>query len=92
MVVLEYGRHALPVIATNVGEISKVIGSQKEGFIIESNNVHQFVEAVEKLIINENLRKELGETLNCKVQLSFSEKNIITEYLLWLKSLTTFAA
>jgi glycosyltransferase involved in cell wall biosynthesis len=91
LAILEYGRHALPVIATNVGEISKVIMSQKEGLIVESNDVIQFVEAVEKLILNENLRKQLGETLNHKVQLNFSEKNIIAEYLLWLKSLTILA-
>jgi glycosyltransferase involved in cell wall biosynthesis len=91
LAILEYGIFKLPVVATNVGEISKIINSEKEGLIVESDNLNEFVIAVEKLIVDQKLRDELALALHKNVRLNFSEMNIIKEYLLWLKSLTTFA-
>jgi glycosyltransferase involved in cell wall biosynthesis len=92
LAVLEYGANKLPVIATNVGEISKIISSEKEGIIIESNDLSAFVFAIEKLIESETYRNEIGFNLYNKIQQDFSEKTIISNYILWLKSLTTFVA
>ncbi len=91
LAILEYGLSGLAVVAPNVGEISKIIISEKEGFLIESNNVNQFINSIEKLIEDENSRKEKGNFLKLYVEQHFSEKAILNDYLLWLKSLTTFA-
>jgi len=90
LAVLEYGLYRLPVVVTNVGEISKIITSEKEGLVVESNNIQQFVGALKKLIVDQKLRDEAGLALHNNVQLNFSETIIIRTYLLWLKSLTTF--
>jgi len=90
LAILEYGLNRLPVIATNVGEISKIISSEKEGVIIESNNLNALVTAIEKLIESEKFRNDLGLNLFNKVQKDFSAETILSNYILWLKSLSTF--
>ncbi|MBJ2126410.1 glycosyltransferase [Flavobacterium sp. IB48] len=89
LAVLEYGLANLPVVATNVGEISKVIPSSKEGLIIDSNNLGQFINSVQILIENQHIRKSLGKQLNFYVKRNFGEKSILKEYMTWLKPLTT---
>lgn len=85
LAILEYGAHKLPVISTNVGQISNVITSEKEGIVIESNNLKQLIEAIEKLILDETLRGNLGQALYDKVK-SYSEEKVIENYLTWLNS------
>jgi glycosyltransferase involved in cell wall biosynthesis len=92
LAVLEYGLYKLPVVATNVGEISKIITSGKEGLIVEPDNLKEFARAIEKLIVSGKYRDEMALGLYNKVQLNFSESAIVKEYLLWLKSLPTFTS
>lgn len=87
LALLEYGQHQLPVIATKVGEIDKIITSEKEGLIVESNNVNQFINAVNQFISDKLYRNEAALTLNKKIQREYSEKNIIEKYIIWLVSL-----
>jgi glycosyltransferase involved in cell wall biosynthesis len=87
LALLEYGQHKLPVIATKVGEIDKIITLEKEGLIVESNNVNQFINAVNKFISDKPYRNEAALTLNKKIQKYYSEKNIIEKYIKWLVSL-----
>lgn len=82
--ILEYGLHSLPVVATNVGEISKVITSNKEGFIVESNDLNQFVRSVKILIKDQNYRKQMGLNLKKQIELNYIEETIIKKYFLWL--------
>jgi len=89
LAVLEYGLANLPVIATNVGEISKVIPSSKEGLMIDSNNLSQFVDSLQILIEDQYARESLGNQLNFYVNENFGKKSILKEYLTWLKSFTT---
>lgn len=90
LALLEYGQHKLPVIATRVGDIDKIITSEKEGLIVESNNVNEFSNALKKLISDENYRNEIAIALNKKIRLEYSENNIIDEYVTWLNSLCNF--
>lgn len=90
LAILEYGLNKLPVIATNVGEISKIIISEKEGIMIESNNCNALVTAIENLIESEKYRNDIGLNLFNKVQKDFSAETILSNYILWLKSLITF--
>ena len=90
LAVLEYGLNKLPVVATDVGEISKIIISEEEGLIVESDNLDEFTTAILKFIENKNYRLQMGFSLHKKIELSFSEQSIIKEYLLWLNSLINF--
>jgi glycosyltransferase involved in cell wall biosynthesis len=86
LAVLEYGLHKLPVIATNVGEIKKIITSENNGVIIEANNTYQFTQALTDLIIQKDKRVKMGKNLNEFIQLNFSEVSIIKNYLSWINS------
>ncbi|MEG0848699.1 MAG: glycosyltransferase [Flavobacterium sp.] len=90
LAVLEYGLHSLPVVATNVGEISKVIISDKYGLVVESDNLNQLVHSVQTLIENKNTRIEMGMKLSKFTELHYSQESIIKEYLFWLDSLSIF--
>jgi glycosyltransferase involved in cell wall biosynthesis len=92
LAVLEYGLYKLPVVSTNVGEISKVITSENEGIIIESDNKNELTDAIEKLILNKKYRDDLGLALHNRIKLNYSETAIIKEYLSWLNSLSNFAS
>lgn len=91
LAILEYGLYQMPVVATDVGEISKIITSDKEGLIVESNNVAQFATALMQFIQNENYRNEAGCILKEKIALNFSEESIIDQYIIWLNSIINIA-
>jgi len=90
LALLEYGKHQLPVIATNVGEIDKIIISENEGILVESNNVKELIQAINKLIGDETYRNQIAATLHKKIETDYSENNIVEQYLIWLQSLTNF--
>ena len=90
LALLEYGQHKLPVIATRVGEIDKIITSEKEGLIIESDNLNQLNNAINKLISDKSYREEIALTLHKKIELEYSENNIIDNYVIWLRTLSNF--
>ncbi|WP_289662990.1 glycosyltransferase [Flavobacterium panacagri] len=90
LAVLEYGLAGLPVVATNVGEISKIITSEQEGFVIDSNNLNQFVNSIQILIEEEETRRAMGRKLNFFVEQNFGKQSILREYNAWLNSLSTF--
>lgn len=92
LAVLEYGFHKLPVVATNVGDISKIITSEKEGLLVKSSDLLEFSQSIQKLIENEDYRIEMGLALNKVVRLNFSEEAIVQNYVSWLNSLITFVA
>ena len=87
LVILEYGMFSLPVIATNVGETSKIIPSSNQGLVIESNNLNEFVFFLDKLITEKELRENVGKNLYSHVKENFSERIILNEYITWLKAL-----
>lgn len=90
LALLEYGKHQLPVIATNVGEINKIISSENEGLLIESNNVNELINAINKLITDRIYRNQIALIFNKKIKAEYSENNIIGQYIVWLQSLTNF--
>lgn len=58
--ILEAWNFKLPVIATNVGGVSKVCTNNKNALIIPSKNSEAIKNAMLKLIEDKNLRKKLG--------------------------------
>jgi len=90
LAVLEYGFYKLPVVATNVGEISKVIVSEKQGILVRSNDLEEFAKSIQNLIEDENRRIKMGLELNKFVRLNYGKELIIKDYLIWLNSLFNF--
>jgi glycosyltransferase involved in cell wall biosynthesis len=50
-----------PIITTNVGGVENIVLKDVTAFITESDNIEQFVEALMKLIEDNELRNEMGQ-------------------------------
>lgn len=82
---IEYGMQKKPVVATAVGEIPNMIINQKNGYLAPSNNVDVFVDCLSNLIQDDKLRLQLGSEFYHTIERDFSEKNIIQNYLKFIK-------
>lgn len=60
-VVMEASASGLPVIATKVGEVPQIVLDGKTGILIKRKDVDSLVSAIEKLVDNPMLAKEMGE-------------------------------
>lgn len=87
LAILEYGLYKLPVVATNVGEIPKVITSEQMGIIVEPDDLINFTKSIQKLIENKEYRLKIGSNLYENIVLNFSEQSIIKDYIFWLDSM-----
>jgi glycosyltransferase involved in cell wall biosynthesis len=76
---LEYGLASLPVIATDVGECSKVIEHHKSGMIVEKENYLELCEAMEILALSEEKRKSYGAVHHSNVQKKYSREHFIQQ-------------
>lgn len=77
--VLEYGFAKLPVVCTDVGDVSTVITNNENGLLVPSENDVMFFEALKNLIINSNERTRLGTALFTKVEKEYSFSKIRKE-------------
>ncbi len=57
---LEAMASGLPIVASRLGGIPDVVREGENGILFEPGNVNELSEALEYLISNENLRKEMG--------------------------------
>lgn len=72
LVILEYGQAGLPVVATRVGQIPKILDEGNYGLLVEPSNPDQLAGALTKLLLDESLCKDLGSSLKTHVEHSYS--------------------
>lgn len=58
---LEASAMEIPVVASDIGGVPEVVEDGKTGILVEPKNVKKLVEAIKKLIEDENLRKKMGK-------------------------------
>lgn len=77
-VVLEAMALGLPVISTYVGAIPEMIDNAKGGFLLEIGDINGTIEAINRLKIDCNIRKMMGNynRKKCKNEYSFSKVSI----------------
>lgn len=73
LVLLEYGLAKLPVIATQVGECSKILDDDDFGLLVQSENPDELSKAIQKYIENEKLRQTKAACFSNHVKNNFSE-------------------
>lgn len=82
--VLEAMSFELPVIATSVGYLSKMVINNVNGFLIESNDNISLCNAILNISIDKNLRNKIGKTNREKMITSLSwntnAKKILDQY------------
>ncbi|GAA0877265.1 glycosyltransferase family 4 protein [Algoriphagus jejuensis] len=73
-VILEAMASAKPVVATYSGGAAEMVIDGKTGFLIPVGNIELGVEAIEKLILNPELRMEFGNAGRARVLTEYSLK------------------
>ena len=84
---LEYGLSKKAVVVTNVGAVGLIVENDKNGFIVQSNAVDLFYNALVRLIENESLRKSFGHSLFNTIQADYSSSAVLTKYIRWMQKL-----
>jgi glycosyltransferase involved in cell wall biosynthesis len=81
LAILEYGLVNLPVVSTNVGDTNVVIEHQKNGFLVNTEDISSFVKCLNLLIEDQELRTKFGYNLNQTINHKFSFSEITNQYL-----------
>lgn len=76
-VIVEAQSQAMAVISTNISGIPELIQSDKNGLLIEPDQVDDLAKAIEKLCSNVALRNQMGKAGEKKVRSHFSHKQTI---------------
>ena len=76
---IEAAQQGLPLVATNVGGIPEIIENGVNGYLTKCNDSDSIVEALERLINGEELRKTFGNNAKKHIQDKFSHQKIISK-------------
>ena len=75
-VVLQAGAMELPSIVTNINGSNEIIQNGLNGLIIKSQNEHELYEAMEKFILDKNLRVEQKQNIRETVIKKYDQKDV----------------
>lgn len=78
--ILEYGYFKLPIIATNVGEISSVIKDDNSGFLVTSNDSEDFSKKLMQLMKDEDKRIAFAANLQKTIFENYTDAAVIDKY------------
>jgi len=88
MTVLEAMAASLPIISTDVGGLAELITSGENGYLVEKQNTEQLSQAMANYVKTPALIEQHGEKSQVFIKNNFSEKNMVSKYLmLYNKSL-----
>jgi len=71
-VVMEASASGLPVIATEVGEVPRIVLDGKTGILIKPKDIANLVKAFKKMIDNPSLAKEMGKAGRKRIEEEYS--------------------
>src|SRR3989344_8415672 len=77
---LEAGQAGLPVVASNIGGIPDIVGTETPcGELVEPKNPELLARSLSALIKDEKLRHALGQQLQTRVQKEFNFENFLSQ-------------
>ncbi len=77
----------IPVVATNVGGLPEVVDDGITGIIVPPQNVEEIAIALEKLILNKELRQKMGDKGREKVENFYNWQNNVNQMILIYRGL-----
>jgi glycosyltransferase involved in cell wall biosynthesis len=80
-VLLEAMACGLPVVSTHVSGIPELVESGRDGILVPAGNTEMLAEALDRLLVNGDLRETLGAAACEKVVKRFSVERSVTELL-----------
>jgi len=82
----------IPCVTTDSGATREAVEDGVEGFVVESDNLPQFTERLERLIVSEALRTEMGQAARAKAERLFNIRRQAKEMKqIWLSLLDASA-
>ncbi len=79
--VIEASASAVPVIANNIGGLKEVVQNNKTGYLLDTTNSEKLADHLEKLIMNDDLRFNLGQNGREFVKQNFNWDANVTKML-----------
>jgi glycosyltransferase involved in cell wall biosynthesis len=76
---VEASAYSIPVVASDVGGLPEVVENEHTGLIVPAKDVEKLAIAIEKLILDENLRKTLGKNGRKRVMKYFNWKDNVQQ-------------
>jgi glycosyltransferase involved in cell wall biosynthesis len=80
MVLLEAMAAGKPIVATNVGENRCIINEGESGFLVAPKDIQGMAMALEKLILQPDLRKKFGQAGRNKIDKYFNARTMAAAY------------
>ena len=77
--ILEAMSYGLPIVATSVGGVPEIVRDGLNGFLVPSGNVPQLVDAINKLLRDDNLRKRMGRQSKEIIDIDFNIDKVIEQ-------------
>ncbi|MFR3113363.1 MAG: glycosyltransferase family 4 protein [Gallintestinimicrobium sp.] len=71
--ILEAISYGMPVIATNVGSVAEAVHDGENGIIYEAGDINALVNALEKMIISNDLRRNMAIASRCLAEKCFDD-------------------
>lgn len=75
--VIEAGACEKPVIVSNVGGLPEVVENGKTGFVVKYGDINAIVNALERLILDKQLRKNMGKNARKRIMKLYDWKNSV---------------
>jgi glycosyltransferase involved in cell wall biosynthesis len=85
--IIEYMALAKPVIATRGGGTNEIVIDNENGFLINTKDSNEFINNLQRLIINKELRNQLGSRAFETAHQKFDLKKVTAEYVSVYQSL-----
>ena len=77
----------IPVISSDVGGISEMIINNKNGFLIDPNNIEEHFEIISKLKNNKDFYKNISKSALEFAKNNFDEKKLLPQYIDYINKL-----
>jgi len=77
---LEYSAMGIPTIASPLNHFVETIKDGETGLIVKDNNEQGWIEAIEDMIENKDLREEIGRNARNEIKTNWSPKSMAHKY------------
>lgn len=88
---LEYSALKIPCVATDISHFSQSVKNGVDGVLIKDNDLQQWKNALEKMIVDVPFRQEIGRQAYKRVKKDFNVKTNAAKYVRLLKTLSDFS-
>ncbi len=88
LVLLEAMQFSLPIVSTTEGAIPEIVESEVNGFLVPSKDAISLANRIEKLVINPDLRRSMGQSSKLKYESKFTLDAFEKRFYTILKKIT----